>query len=222
MSRPMTSNVSTLSGCVANGHQAVHHVSSSLSKIPYGGFSPVRLQTELPGRHLRPRAHTRRLIGGQQVRRSAPVALTGNLPLPAVCGVSGEPLRSRGPWLAGGLFCPASSNATMASSEPLASIHRLIVLRPEDTWDARGSQLLSACPWFRAACLTPASQVEQAVVFSTRGSLRHHPMGSAPAGPGKSVHARPCNEAAQFACAAARNLASPFTDKGFYIRAFIP
>ena len=45
MGRPMTSNVSTLSGIVANGHQAMHFVSSVPSKIPYGGFSPVRLQT---------------------------------------------------------------------------------------------------------------------------------------------------------------------------------
>jgi hypothetical protein len=45
MIRPMASNVSTLSGIVANGHQAIHFVSSAPSKIPYGGFSPVRLQT---------------------------------------------------------------------------------------------------------------------------------------------------------------------------------
>ena len=44
MIRPMTSEVSALSGIVANGHQAVHFVSSAPSKIPYGGFSPVRLQ----------------------------------------------------------------------------------------------------------------------------------------------------------------------------------
>jgi len=40
----MASGVSALSGIVANGHQAVHVVSSAPSKIPYGGFSPVRLQ----------------------------------------------------------------------------------------------------------------------------------------------------------------------------------
>jgi len=50
----MPSGVSALSSLVANGHQAVHHVSSSLSETPYGGFSPVRLQTELASRHLRP------------------------------------------------------------------------------------------------------------------------------------------------------------------------
>ena len=45
MFRPMTSKVSTFSGYVANGHQALQYVSSSPSKIPYVGFSPVRLQT---------------------------------------------------------------------------------------------------------------------------------------------------------------------------------
>ena len=45
MFRSMTSYVSALSGIVANGHQTVHSVSSAPSKIPYGGFSPVRLQT---------------------------------------------------------------------------------------------------------------------------------------------------------------------------------
>ena len=44
MIRLMTSSVSALSGIVANGHQAIHFVSSAPSKIPYGGFSPVRLQ----------------------------------------------------------------------------------------------------------------------------------------------------------------------------------
>jgi len=44
MIRPMTSGVSALSSIVANSHQAMHEVSSAPSKIPYGGFSPVRLQ----------------------------------------------------------------------------------------------------------------------------------------------------------------------------------
>ena len=45
MFRSMTSAVSTVSGFVAQGHQTMHHGSCSPSKIPYGGFSPVRLQT---------------------------------------------------------------------------------------------------------------------------------------------------------------------------------
>ena len=47
MGRPAASVVSALSSFVANGRQVLHHVSSPLSKIPYGGFSPVRLQTGL-------------------------------------------------------------------------------------------------------------------------------------------------------------------------------
>ena len=42
MGRSAASVVSVLSDCVANGRQTVHHVSSPPSKIPYGGFSPVR------------------------------------------------------------------------------------------------------------------------------------------------------------------------------------
>ena len=45
MCRSVTSEVSAISSFVAKGHQTMHYVSSSLSKIPYGGFSPVRLQT---------------------------------------------------------------------------------------------------------------------------------------------------------------------------------
>ena len=50
MFRPMTSGVAALSGFVANGHQTLHFVSSAPSKIPYGGFSPVRLQTRFTPR----------------------------------------------------------------------------------------------------------------------------------------------------------------------------
>jgi hypothetical protein len=53
--RPMTSDVSALSGIVANGHQAIHFVSSAPSKIPYGGFSPVRLQAGCQKRPSSPR-----------------------------------------------------------------------------------------------------------------------------------------------------------------------
>ena len=107
MIRPMTSNVSALSGGVANGHQAIHFVSSAPSKIPYGGFSPVRLQTSLmpqpPSRALshsligchrsypRPQRFTRKRTCVQAALRSStrttgPVALgspTGYIVRPA-------------------------------------------------------------------------------------------------------------------------------------------
>ena len=57
MVRSVTSSVAALWGFVANGHQAVHPVSSSPSEIPYGGFSPVRLQTGLGPSPSSPGAH---------------------------------------------------------------------------------------------------------------------------------------------------------------------
>jgi hypothetical protein len=59
--RSMTSKVSTFSGFVANGHQPMQYVSSSPSKIPYVGFSPVRLQT---GIQLEPSSDHQRLSTG--------------------------------------------------------------------------------------------------------------------------------------------------------------
>ena len=50
MFRLATSKVSAVSGSVANGRQTMHHVSCSPSKIPYVGFSPVRLQTGIQPR----------------------------------------------------------------------------------------------------------------------------------------------------------------------------
>jgi hypothetical protein len=58
-------------------------------------------------------------------RRPVDAALCPNSPCGqsahrrAVNGVSAASLRSRGPWLASGLCCPAGSSLTMASSEPL-------------------------------------------------------------------------------------------------------
>jgi len=46
----MTSKVSIVSDFVANGHQIIPNDSCSPSKIPYDGFSPVRLQTGIQPR----------------------------------------------------------------------------------------------------------------------------------------------------------------------------
>jgi hypothetical protein len=136
--RPVTSDVSVFSDFVAKGHQAMHHVSSSLSKIPYGGFSPVRLQT---GCQPRPSPHR----DGLSAKPASPVprpTYTGPQPA-ARRGVTprqdaGTPviepklkrhspppppaLQSRGPWLARGFCCPAGSSLTMASCETLAPL----------------------------------------------------------------------------------------------------
>ena len=100
MGRSVASNVSALSSGVANGHQTMQHVSSSLSKIPYGGFSPVRLQTGSPRRPSSSIARSN--LYAVQVRPSDPVAIAGNS-----AGRLSPHLPSRGPWLASGLCCPA-------------------------------------------------------------------------------------------------------------------
>ena len=48
MIRPMDSDVTALSSVVAEGHHASQFVSSTLSIIPYGEFSPVRLRLKPP------------------------------------------------------------------------------------------------------------------------------------------------------------------------------
>ncbi len=100
-------------------------VSSSLSKIPYGGFSPVRLQTGI--QLLRPSAITQRLKRQTRLRPPAPAlyaaAHSPRRPLwPLRAWIPGPIVRmvqSRGPWLARRFYCPPRSSLTMASSAPL-------------------------------------------------------------------------------------------------------
>jgi len=157
MIRPMTSSVSALSSSVAKGHQALHFVSSAPSKIPYGGFSPVRLQTRftprpssracqrlLIGRHC-PYLHSRRWIRNGTCVQSAPR--------------TSDPDRgSSGPWLPHRLFCPAGSSLTMATSAPLRATRRLMTysarLRVQPA-SRRGSPLYSASPF--TPCRRPYS-----------------------------------------------------------------
>ena len=226
MSRPMTSIVSALSSVVANGHQAVHDVSFSPSEIPYGGFSPVRLQIGIRPRPS-PSARTRRrLIRGQKsvCPSLASSPLGGNRRTESAlerrpCGR----FRSRGPWLAHGLFCPAGSSLTMASSEALVSSRRLMNLAA-GLCLAAGSQrfpnLLCASV---APCRLPypGGSGGRDCCSSTRGGLRLFVKGSAPAMPTqKSVHAWRAYEAAEFALCCGPELCRPSTDRGLLHSSF--
>jgi hypothetical protein len=149
MIRPMTSSVSTLSGCVANGHQAIHFVSSAPSKIPYGGFSPVRLQTRLTprppsracpspliGRHCRYLV-SRRFARSRSCDQAAP-------------RTSDHDRESSGPWLPNRLYCPAGSSLTTTTSAPLPATRRLMdySIRLRDLLASRrGSPIYSASPF---------------------------------------------------------------------------
>ena len=157
MFRPVTSIVSALSGIVANGHQAIHFVPSAPSKIPYGGFSPVRLQTRftprppsrttdrpLIGRHcryLRPRRYFRSRSCDQAAPRT-----------------SDHDRGSSGPWLPIRLYCPAGSSLTMTTSAPLSATPRLmpysVRLRVQPA-SRRGSPIYSASPF--TPCRRPYS-----------------------------------------------------------------
>jgi hypothetical protein len=116
----MTSDVTALSGIVANGHQAIHFVSSAPSKIPYGGFSPVRLQTRLTPRPPSP-ALPRWFIG-RHCRYLRPRRwIRSRTCVQAAPKTSDHDRGSSGPWLPNRLYCPAGSLLTMATSAPLTT-----------------------------------------------------------------------------------------------------
>ena len=120
MIRPMTSNVSALSGIVANSHQAIHFGSSAPSKIPYGGFSPVRLQTRLTPRP--PSRTGQRPLIGRHGRYLRPRRLIRNWSCdPSAPRTSDHDRGSSGPWLPAQLYCPVGSSLTMATSAPLSA-----------------------------------------------------------------------------------------------------
>ena len=154
MLRPMTSNVAALSGVVANGHQAIHIVSAAPSKIPYGGFSPVRLQTRLTPRPPS-RAQPRPLIG-RHCRYLQPRRFILNGP----CGQSAPRFsdhdrESSGPWLPVRLCCPVGSSLTMATSAPLTATQRLMTYSAElrvSPARRRGSPICSARPSIPCRC----------------------------------------------------------------------
>jgi len=146
--RPMTSSVSALSGIVANGHQAIHFVSSAPSKIPYGGFSPVRLQTHLTPRPSSRTAH--RPLIGRHCRYLRPRRFVRSRSCDqAAPRTSDRDRGSSGPWLPNRLYCPVGSSLTMATSAPRSATQRLmhysVRLRVHPA-SRRGSPIYSASP----------------------------------------------------------------------------
>jgi len=216
MFRSATSCVSALSGFVANGRQTVHPVSPSPSKIPYGGFSPVRLQAGCQPRPSPPPVHPASAYTRPQSSVRPPrVAPRGNPHLPVE-------LAAR----------PTSGPEALGS--PAGSVvppgHRLLWPHPRhwtSPFDFRDSSpglcataprpsaspLCSARPSLRAVSHTPAGRAESGCWPSARASLRPLRMGSAPALAFSRLQSS--------LYAAARSVARPpFED--FYIRAFVP
>jgi hypothetical protein len=228
MLRPMASNVSTLSGCVAKGHQAMHGVSFSPSEIPYGGFSPVRLQTGLEPSPSPAGARSptyRRSAFGSSTFHVAPEGAIADQGRRGIADSSNRPVQR-----------PLARQRVVLSrrvvayyglirgSRPLPSAYdlrrRVFASRPRPG----DSLLCSACPSVRAVCRTPADRTVMAASNAVRGSLRPFVRGSASA----AFHAK---VGSRVAClsrlhssldAAARTVAGPAPTQDFYIRAFIP
>ena len=125
-------------------------VSSSPSKIPYGEFSPVRLQTGIQPRPSPTRSASNRHPAPAYTRlksRSRERATSRCRPFSqSELSPSDRTLPSRGPWLASGFCCPARSTLTMTSSETLDPSRRLM-FSPSGVPRSRGSPIYSACPF---------------------------------------------------------------------------
>jgi len=158
----------------------MHHVSSSLSEIPYGGFSPVRLQT---GRQRQP-SPLRAYMPPKLLQFPLTVAQSGNRRTGAA--LRPEPSKHTGPEALGS-----------ASGYAVPSRHRLLWPHPS-FWPApaglcfrrlvfalrppaRRSLLSSANPSRRAASRTPADRMAWDDSTSIRNSLRPNARGSASA-----------------------------------------
>ena len=121
-------------------------VSSSPSKIPYGEFSPVRLQTGIQPRPSPTRSGSNRHPAPAYTRlksRSRERATSRCRPCSqSALSPSDRTLPSRGPWLASGFCCPARSTLTMTSSETLDPSRRLMFSPSGRPWAERFPNLL--------------------------------------------------------------------------------
>ena len=222
MISPMTSNVSSLSGYVANGHQAIHFVSSAPSNIPSGGFSPVRLQTRLtPRPPSRPRP---RPLIGRHCRYLRPRRLIRNGSCDqAAPSTSDHDRESSGPWLPVRLYCPVGSSLTMATSAPLWATRRLMdysVRLRDQPASPRGSPIYSASPL--TPCRRPYSGDPRDCLRRClhRGCcLRHIRTGSAITDPTASDQVGRVTKLQHSLNATAWRCCSPCSDQDFYDRA---
>ncbi len=221
----MTSCVSALSGIVANGHQAIHFVSSAPSKIPYGGFSPVRLQTRLtpqPPSHMQKHRligrYCRYLVSRRFVHSGSCDQLAPR--------TSDHDRGSSGPWLPDRLYCPARSSLTMATSAPLTATRRLmdysVKLRNQSA-GRRGSPIYSASPF--TPCRRPYSDgshecAQRCLLRGRWPSPSLHWLGNHISSRSRTSEVR-VTELQRSLNATARWCCSPRSGQGFYDQAFM-
>ena len=200
MFRSATSLVSALSGCVANGSQTVPTFPPPTLKFRTAGFPQYGFKPALD-RDLRacrtPVKRSARIprvaphLYAAEVSMSAPEHLFRSRFPKSVLRASHSTHWPRGPWLRGGLCCPAPSSLTMASSEPLGPSRGLICFVSRGFarqrclgWNREGPQFnLCVCPsvppsvprwtvWMHLA--VPSPHALAFVVFAeTRHPRRH-------------------------------------------------
>jgi hypothetical protein len=224
MIRPMTSNVAALSGVVAKSHQAIHFVSSAPSKIPYGGFSPVRLQTRLTPRPPS-RAFPRLLIGRHCSYLHPQRLIRKRTFVQAAPGISDLNRESSGPWLPTRLCCPAGSLLTMATSAPLRATRRLMDysagLRDQPA-SPRGSPIYSVSPF--TPCRRPCSGGANDCIrrcLRRWFCLRHIRTGSATTSPTIPDRVGRVTKLQRSLDATARRCCTPCSGQDGYDRAFM-
>jgi len=201
--RTVASDVSAVSSFVANSRQSMQHVSSSLSEIPYVGFSPVRLQT---GIQPRPSLARKGLSARSAFTHSVPTYTWPKLL--AQTGASPQHcwfFRSRAVSSNGTPFNIANSTPVqrplarqwvmlshrviayyglIRNSRPLPSIYVLLrwvfALRPCMGWYREAPQFAPRVFPLRAAFRTPVDRtVAHGCSFTVRTSLRPLHRGSA-------------------------------------------
>jgi hypothetical protein len=218
--RPTASDVSALWGFVANGRQTLHDVSFSPSKIPYGGFSPVRLQAGLSDVNLHPRGNAAAAYMTPVVRASPGTALPHCV---------GTVRRSRG--LSGPEALGSPAGCVVPPGRRLLRPHPRLRPAPAALGLAirrrasRGPQ----GPQFTPRILLPVpSPIPRRI--GRCGTIRVPPasafaqseMGSASARLRANRYVRGSGfEAAEFALCCGPGSCSPRTDRGFYIRACV-
>jgi hypothetical protein len=196
----LTTPVQPITGTCTRGTR----VSSSPSKIPYGEFSPVRLQTGIPPRpsparsgsnHHPAPAYTRL----KSLSRKRATSRSGTF-VQAALSPSDRTLPSRGPWLASGLYCPTGSTLTMTSSETLGSSAPTYDFADRSNLGREVPQFTLPVCFLRAVFRTPADRTTAlGCSFIARCGLPHLCSGSASTSPRVPVPAWLCNEAAKFA-----------------------
>jgi len=222
LSRSVASDVSALSSGVANGHQTIQHVSSSLSKIPYGGFSPVRLQTGSPRRPSSSSTHS--CLYAVQVRPSDPYGHYWHVKR-AVCHRTSRPEALGSP---AGYVVPPGQRLLWPHprlwSPPadLCFIRRVSVAQLLPTGRPEVPQFTLRVCNPRAALRTPVDcAIAHDCYFTAHTSLRHFRTGSVPTYPQNPGHCGVLTRLQVSLYATARRACSPCPGQDFYFRAFI-